>query len=131
MVATKGYIAVKGKIQTHLFTQTLVPVKGEGYRLYVNGPMMNGAGVKVGQTATFEIEHDTSRKKSVQMPRKLKEKLKENNLEGAFKKLAPSRQKEILKYLNFLKSEETLLRNIDKVISGLKGTEASKLFRRP
>lgn len=131
MVAIKGYIPVKGIIQNYPFTQTLVPVKGEGFRLYVNGLMMKGADVKVGQTAVFEIEQSKSRKKGVPMSKALKEKLQENNLQHAFKKLAPSRQKEILKYLSYIKTEETLMKNIDKVIKGLKGIEASSLFRLP
>jgi len=37
-----------------------------------------------------------------------------------FKKLTPYRQKEILKYLCFLKTEESVQRNIVKVIGQLK-----------
>ncbi|HEX5111800.1 MAG TPA: YdeI/OmpD-associated family protein [Saprospiraceae bacterium] len=106
-------------------------MKGEGYRLYVNGPMMKGADVKVGQTATFQIEQSMRRKKPIPMLNALKQKLEENSLVAAFKKLTPSRQKEILKYLGFLKSEEARERNIEKIIKGLKGEEASSLFRLP
>ena len=131
MVATKGYIPVKGKIQDHAFTQTLVPVKGDGYRLYVNGQMIKGADVCVGQVVNFEIEQASSKKKTPSMHKALKKRLVENKLLPAFNRLAPSRQKEILKYLSYIKTKETLIRNIEKVVRGLKGVEASSLFRLP
>ena len=46
--------------------------------------------------------------------------LNKHSLYAEFKKLTPSRQKDILKYLNYLKSEEALQRNIKKVIDQLK-----------
>jgi len=54
--ARRGYIPVLGKINGHTFQQHLVPVKNGTYRLYVNGPMMKGANVKLGDTAKFSIE---------------------------------------------------------------------------
>jgi uncharacterized protein YdeI (YjbR/CyaY-like superfamily) len=54
------------------------------------------------------------------MPKELKKGLDANNLFNKFEKLIPTRQKEILQYLNYLKSEEALSRNIDKVIVQLK-----------
>ena len=128
--ATKGYIPVKGKIENHFFQQTLCPVKGEAYRLYVNGPMLKGADVKVGQTANFIIEQDTlERNKNHPMPKEFKKKLEEHDLLKMFQQLSPSRQKEINRYLNNLKTEEALTKNINKMISVLKGKETSPLFR--
>ena len=128
--ATKGYIPIKGKIEKHFFQQTLCPVKGEGYRLYVNGPMLKGAGVKVGQTAHFAIEQDSlERNKNHPIPALLKKKLEENGLLDTFQHLTPSRQKEINRYLNNLKSEEALAKNVVKMINVLKGKETSPLLR--
>lgn len=121
MKPVKGYIPIAGKIENHPFKQTLVPVKNAPYRLFVNGPMLKGSGATVGQTTTFTIEQNfTSRKNEFPMMKALKSELDKYNLQGAFKKLLPSRQKEILKYLNYLKSEEALERNINKVIGQLK-----------
>jgi hypothetical protein len=128
--ATKGYIPVKGTINGHFFQQTLVPVKKEGYRLYVNGPMMKGAEVVLGDTASFIVEQDTlERNKNVPMPKQLKKELEKNKLLPVFEQLAPFRKKEICRYLNNLKTEETLLKNIEKVINVLKGKGSSPLFR--
>lgn len=125
MTPTKGYIPIKGLIENHLFKQTLVPIKNALYRLYVNGPMLKGANVKLGQTVKFTIEQDfSSRLKDAPMVKALKKKLDDNNLFPAFKKLTPHRQKEILKYLNYLKTAEALTRNIDKVIDQLKNKNA-------
>ncbi len=119
MTPVKGYIPVKGKINGHSFHQTLVTVKHAEYRLYVNGPMLKGANTKVGDKVKFIIEQDFE-PKTVPMPRRFKRKLDAAGLTAEFKKLTAGRQKEILKYLNFLKTEEALNRNIDKVIDQLK-----------
>ncbi|HEX7906411.1 MAG TPA: YdeI/OmpD-associated family protein [Chitinophagaceae bacterium] len=130
MIATKGYIPVKGMIENYSFQQTLVPVKGQGYRLYVNEPMLKGGSVKVGQTVHFEIEQDnTTKKKNLPVPKELKKKLEDNSLQAVFHALTPYRRKEVLRYLNNLKTEAALKRNIDKVISVLKGKATSPLFR--
>jgi hypothetical protein len=125
MVASKGYIPIKGKIINYLFQQTLVPVKNAAHRLYVNGLMLRGSNAKVGDTVKFTIEQDVApRTISILMSTQFKKKLEDNNLLSAFKKLIPSRQKEILKYLNYLKTDEARMRNMNKVISELKGKTA-------
>ena len=128
MIPSKGYIPVKGKIENHNFKQTLVPVKNAEYRLYVNGPMLKGANVKVGQTVNFTIAQNfTSRKREVPIHSGFKKALASHNLTAVFKALTPSRQKEILKYLNYLKTEEAILRNIAKVIGQLKRKAVSNI----
>jgi hypothetical protein len=119
LTAEKGYIPIKGKINKHPFQQTLVPVKNDAYRLYVNGPMLKGAGVKPGDMASFMIEQNLE-PLNHPMPAALKKQLTANHLLPAFKKLTAYRQKEILRYLGFLKTEEALKRNILKVVDLLK-----------
>ena len=123
LTATKGYIPVKGTIDGHLFQQTLCPVKGEGYRLYVNGLMLKGAQLKVGNTAHFIIEQDTlERNKNHPMPKGFKKKLEEHGLLKMFQQLSN-------RYLNNLKSEEALAKNINKMVDVLKGKDTSPLYR--
>ena len=129
LVATDGYIPIKGTIQGFFFQQTLCPIKNEDYRLYVNGPMMKGGNIKMGQTAHFEIEQDTlDRNKNIPMLPAFRQKLEENKLLAAFQQLPASRQKEVNRYLNQLKTEEALQKNIDKMIKVLKGTATSPLL---
>ena len=131
MKAVKGYIPVKGKIADHSFEQTLCPVKNDLYRLYVNGPMMKGANVKLGQTVSFIIEQAAKQKDSdIPMPLQFKKKLKEHKLLSTFLQEAPSRQKEVLRYLNNLKTEESLKRNIDKLILVMKGKATLQFYRK-
>lgn len=121
--AIKGYISVKGTINKHAFTQTLVPVKNALYRLYVNGPMLKGTGTTLGDTVKFTIEQSEPQQVSdLPMPVLLKNELKKNALTKTFNALTPYRKKEILKYLGFLKSEEAIERNVAKVIAQLKKT---------
>ena len=129
LTADKGYIPIKGTIQNYFFQQTLCPVKGEKYRLYVNGPMLKGANVKLGEVAYFTIEQDTTeRNKNVPMPAAFKKKLEEHDLLAAFLQLSLSRQKEVNRYLGNLKTKEALSRNIDKMIRVLQGKDSSPLL---
>lgn len=120
----KGYIRIKGTVNGFSFNKSLVPVKGASYRLFVNLIMMKGGKTAVGKIANFQIEQDTSDpEKEYPIPTQLTKKLKENQLEDTFNNLTFSRRKEIVRYLSFIKTEETLHRNIDKVISQLKSNE--------
>jgi hypothetical protein len=120
MIPSRGYIPVKGRIKEHRFEQTLVPVKNRPYRLYVNGLMLKGSGSRLGDSVTFSIEQTAAKRKDSLMPKDLKRKLLETNLMSAFSSLVPSRQKEILRYLNYLKTPEAKARNIDRVLGFLK-----------
>ncbi len=119
MLALKGYIPVKGKIKNHPFQQTLVTVKSAEYRLYVNGPMLKSSKTKLGDIVKFSIEQDFE-PKIMPMPKELKAKLDQHKLMTAFNALTPGRQKEILRYLNFLKTEKALMSNINNVLDQLK-----------
>jgi hypothetical protein len=126
MIAKKGYIRIKGQINNFDFKQTLVPVKNGPYRLFVNGIMMKGGKTAVEKTANFKIEHNNTEEiNEYPMPALLLEQLKKNKLLPAFGKLTISRRKDILKYLSYIKTEATLLKNIDKVIAGLKRKEVN------
>jgi hypothetical protein len=121
MVPVKGYISVKGKIERYNFKQTLVPIKDAPFRLHVNGPMLKGADVSVGDTVHFTLEQDADqRSRKVSMPKYFKVRLEKNGVWKDFKNLIPSRQKEILKYLSYLKTDESRERNIAKIIGELR-----------
>jgi hypothetical protein len=127
MIPIKGYIPVKGKIEQFNFKQTLVPVKNAPYRLYVNGPMLKGADVGVGDTVHFSLEQDLDpRSRKVSMPKYFKLRLEKNGVWENFKNLNLSRQKEILKYLGYLKTEASRERNMEKIISELKSVNVDR-----
>lgn len=121
MLPEKGYIRIKGKINGFDFIQTLVPVKNSPYRLFVNLIMMKGGKTALGETANFEIEQNFMKvEKMYPMPKLLLDSLNEHQVVEEFNQLTASRIKDILKYLSYVKTEETLKKNIDKVIIQLK-----------
>ena len=121
----KGPIPVRGKINGADFTQTLVKFQG-GWRLYVNGEMLRSSGSKVGDEIEVEIEFDP-RPREVAMPVRLRNALKfDKKAKIAFAELTPSRQKEIFKYINSLRTEESIARNVEKILQQLKGTIVEK-----
>ncbi len=124
MAPKNGYIKVKGFINGFEFSKNLVPVKNKPYRLFVNIPMLKGGQTELGKTAEFEIAQDfNAKKKSYPMPKMLTDKLTDKNLTSDFSNLTDSRKAEILKYLNYIKTEKTLERNIDKLIGKLERKE--------
>ncbi|MGN6617857.1 MAG: YdeI/OmpD-associated family protein [Ilyomonas sp.] len=118
----KGKIPVKIKIDGHQFPQTLIKYSGH-WRLYLNTPMRKAARKEVGDTASFEIEVDTTERK-ISIHPKFQKALKENKeAKKVFDNLRPSLQLEIVRYLSSLKREETIDKNITKAINFLLGKE--------
>ena len=116
----KGAIPVKLKIGDKHFIQNLVRYSGK-WRLYLNTPMRIAANKDVGDKIEIEIDFDP-KPRTIPMHPRLKKAFKENKeVKKAFDKLSPSRQKEILKYINSLKSEESVDKNIQKAIAHLTG----------
>jgi hypothetical protein len=117
-----GPIPVKGKIDNHLFIQTLVKYNGK-WRLYLNGPMRKAAGKDVGDTVSIELSYDPT-KRIIPVHSKLELALKKNKKANAvFVELPPSRQKEIIRYISFLKTEASVDRNVAKAMNFLLGKE--------
>ncbi len=118
----KGPIPVRGTIDGHPYIQTLVKYSG-AWRLYINGPMLKDAGKQVGDTIALTIEFDAE-ERVVPMHPKLVAAMKVNPVaKEAFDKLSPSRQKEIVRYISFLKTEASVDKNVSRAISFLLGDE--------
>ncbi|HEY4612161.1 MAG TPA: YdeI/OmpD-associated family protein [Bacteroidota bacterium] len=113
-----GPVPVKGNLNGKKFTQTVVKFRGV-WRLYLNTPMRRHAGIDVGDRAVVDVQYDP-KPRDVPVPPKFAVALSQNKAaKRAFEQLAPSRRKEILRYLGWLKSDKALERNIQKVISTL------------
>jgi len=118
----KGQLPIAMKIDGHEFKQTLVKYAGD-WRLYLNTPMRKAAGKDVGDTASFEIEFDNE-ERSIRINPKLEQALVENKqAKDVFDSLAPHLQKEIIRYIANLKTEESVNRNVKKAIQFLLGKE--------
>ena len=119
----KGAIPVRLEIGGKKFIQNLVKYS-DRWRLYLNTPMRKTAGRDVGDTIEIGIEFDPKERVTQVHPR-LKKAFSQNKMaKKAFDKLSPSRQKEILRYINNLKTEESRETNIQKAISHLTGKES-------
>jgi hypothetical protein len=118
----KGTIPIKGTLDGHPYIQTLVKYSGK-WRLYLNTPMRKRAKKDVGDSVEITVEYDPI-ERMVPMHPKLKDALSRNKQASKiFESLSPSRKKEILRYIGFLKSEEALDRNITRAIGFLSGKE--------
>lgn len=116
----KGPIPVRGTLNGKSFVQTLVKYQG-AWRLYLNTPMRLDAGIDVGDDAKVEIEFDPEPRIVPIHPKFARALSKNKEAKAVFEQLAPSRKKEILRYLNSMKTEESLVRNVEKVIQYLSG----------
>jgi hypothetical protein len=122
----KGPIPVKGTLQGKSFSATVVKFRGM-WRLYLNTAIRRAARVEVGDKVTIGLRFDKA-PRTVPAPREFTRALSKNKrAQAAFLRLAPSRQKEILRYLNSLKRLETLEQNIERVIQFLQGEKVQGL----
>lgn len=98
---------------------------GEGsFYLYLHGDVRKASNTKVGDRVSVDISFDEKYKNGPMhpMPAWFETALKKNpEAEKNWEKLPPSRQKEILRYFSWLKSDEAQERNIEKVIHVLSG----------
>lgn len=117
------YISVKGYLNETPITGTLVPLGGGKHRLYINTEMRKKSGSKVGDKVRLRLELDTEPRPMV-LPELLQQALTENETaKSGWEKLPPSHQREILAYLNYLKTSAALERNIKKVTNILTKTD--------
>ena len=116
----KGPIPVAGTINGLPYQQTLLRYNGL-WRLYINTTMLKVSPKRIGETIKVTIKFDPSDKTITPHPGLIKA-LKENSAaKSKFDQLSPSLQKEIVRYISGLKTEESRNRNIEKAIQFLLG----------
>jgi uncharacterized protein YdeI (YjbR/CyaY-like superfamily) len=116
----KGKIPVAGTVNGKKYIQTLVKYSG-AWRLYINNIMLPGAKNKVGERLKVAVRFDDA-DRSIVPHRKLVQALEKNKQAGdIFDSLAPSLQKEIVRYISFLKTETAIDENVKKAIGFLQG----------
>ncbi len=119
----KGFIPVYLIINEQKFIQHLVKYSGK-WRLCLNTPMRKIAGKDVGDIIDIKIDFDTEERIT---PMHIKFELalnKNKKAKACFDTLTPSRQKEILRYLNNLKTEASVDKNVQRAIGFLNGKES-------
>lgn len=116
----RGPIQVRGTIDGHTYMQTLVRYSGE-WRLYINTPMLKASKKNVGDIVEIGIEFDPVAR-IIPMHPKLEAALAHSaEAKQVFDSLPPSKQKEIVRYISFLKSEESVNNNVERAIQFLVG----------
>ena len=124
---TKGPIPVFGTLNGKEFIQHVVRYQGE-WRLYLNGVMRRSAKIDVGDKATVEFTYD-GRPRIEPLHPKFEQALSKNKkARSVYDHLRPSRQKDINRYLNNLKSDAARERNIERVIAHLTGKKTDALY---
>ncbi|QBO35548.1 hypothetical protein EQG49_03285 [Periweissella cryptocerci] len=115
-----GPIPVKGRLGEREYLQTLVKYAGE-WRFYVNTTMLKKSPEHVGEILTVTIGFDDV-PRIVEMRPELQRALAENPAAKAvLDNLAPSKQKEIIRYIANLKTKASVERNVSKAIAFLLG----------
>jgi hypothetical protein len=118
----KGHIPVQLIINDQKFIQHLIKYAGK-WRLYLNTPMRKIADATVGDIISIDIAYDVGVRITPMHP-KLKSALSKNKIANdIFDSLPPSRKKEIMRYINNLKTAESVERNVKKAIDFLQGKE--------
>ena len=116
----KGPIAVHGTINKSEYRQTLVKYAGD-WRLYINTTMLKDSPKRIGEKVSITIAFDPVPRKINPHPKLVSALKKNKEAKKAFDKLSPSRQNEIVRYISFLKTEEIIVKNIDRAINFLTG----------
>jgi hypothetical protein len=98
-----------------LFETSVLKYQGS-YILYLNMQMRKEAGVGFGDSVCVTLKYD-SKLRMPPMPEQLEEALSKNKLAKEKWRIKPnSKRKEVLAYLNSLKSEDSIKRVVGKVI---------------
>jgi hypothetical protein len=116
----KGPIPVRGTINGKKYTQTLIKYSGE-CRLYINTTMLSNSPKRIGESVEVTVQFDTSERTIAPHPKFIKALSKHKDAKETFDNLPPSRQKEIIRYISNLKTEESVMINIEKAIGFLLG----------
>lgn len=119
----KGKIPVKGSVNNIDYTQTLLRYKGE-WRLYINTTMLKKSPQRIGELLQITIQIDTVSRTILPHPKLMQALQNNHTAEKRFNALTPSLKLEIIKYIAFLKTDESVDRNVEKAINFLMGNGA-------
>lgn len=125
----KGPIPIKGLVNGDSYQQTLVKYRGV-WRLYINAGMLKNSPERIGETIEVGLAFDPSDRSVKPHPRLVEAMNRNPSAKEKFEALTPSLQKEIIRYISFLKTEKSIDRNVSKAINFLLGKE-SFIGRKP
>jgi hypothetical protein len=116
----KGSIPVCGMINETPYKQTLLKYSGL-WRLYINTLMLKNSPKRIGEVISVSIELDQS-DRTIKPHPKLIEALNQNQeAKAVYERLSPSLKKEIVRYIDNLKTVQSIDSNIARAIDFLLG----------
>jgi len=104
----------------------MMPIGDGSFYLYLHGDVRKASKTKVGDKVTVNVSFDDKYRNGPMhpMPEWFRKPLMQHpKAKQAWDKLIPSRQKEILRYFSWLKSDEARQRNIKRALRVLGGAE--------
>jgi hypothetical protein len=117
---TARLLRIKRITRTGWFRTTVVPVKNAPHRLYLDAWMRATANAKAGDTVQVTMRPDRGQRR-LGVPARLRTALsRDAAAKQAWDAWPPSRRRQALSYLSFLKSEDALDRTILKILRELK-----------
>lgn len=117
---SKSPIPVQGTINMKPYRQTLVKYAG-AWRLYINLKMLDRSPSRIGELIEVTIAFDPTERSVTAHPALLRALLAYPEAKQVFDSLQTSLQKEIIRYISFLKTEKSIDHNVKKAIDFLLG----------
>jgi hypothetical protein len=102
----------------------MMPMGDGAFYLYLHGDVRRASKTKVGQRVLVDVEFDSAYRNGPMhaMPEWFRKPLAANPRAAArWKRLTPSRKKEILRYLSQLRSADARARNVGRALAALSG----------
>lgn len=117
-------VRVNGKPVRKPWRINMMPVGDGSFYLYLHNSVRQASGTGVGERVTVELEFDRTYRNGPQhpMPRWFSRALSANpRAKLNWRRLTPSRRKEVLRYFAGLKSDEARQRNLARAMAALSG----------
>lgn len=119
----KGPVRVRGTVNGDPYRQTLVRYNGL-WRLYINTTMLKNSPKRIGEKIDVTIEYDPEERAAMVHPKLERALLRNKKAAKVFEGLTPSRRHEIVRYIAALKTEESVDRNVERMVRHLMSGEA-------
>lgn len=116
----KSPIRIKGTVNGKPYQQTLVRYSG-AWRLYVNTSMLENSPNRIAETIAVTIAFDPAERTIEAQPELLKALSQNIQARSIYDNLTPSLRHEIIRYINNLKTEESVQKNVQKAVDFLLG----------
>ena len=110
---SKGPIPIDGEVNGRPYRQTLMKFRGQ-WRLYVNMQMLDDSPRRIGEVIQVSVAFDPVDRRIEPHPALLAMLDANPDAKAVFDALAPSRQHEIVRYIDQLKTSQSVERNVER-----------------